>query len=290
MLGWILLAVGVMGFGVTGYLDLKTTEFPDWMPYAVILSAIVVRSVFAFLLSDFSIITESAIWGLIFLGIGLAMYYTRQWGDGDAWLLGALGFLFPTATGFTGMAAASEAGIGMMAFPFPVIMLFNFFFISFFYLIAYSLVLGMRTPKVSGQFIHYLKGNARSIVISIAAITAVCLALVAYLLVQIGVPFSQLIMFMLLPVVFTALLMFLHFGKFIEGRLFRRQIKARDLTPGDVPISGKWKVLTEKEVRALRRKGGKIWIKEGVRFAPVFIITMLLTLFYGNLMMFVMGL
>jgi Flp pilus assembly protein protease CpaA len=288
MLGFILLAIGIIGFGVTGYLDLKTTEFPDWMPYAMIVGALAVRGVFAFMLNDLSIITESVVWGAVFLAIGLAMYYTRQWGDGDAWLLGALGFLFPAGTGFAA-ASAPATGIGMTAFPFPVIMLFNFFFISFFYLIAYSLALGLSAPKVSSQFMHYLKGNARSIVLSIAAITAVCMALVAYLLILLGVPPGQLVMFMLLPVVFTALLMFLHFGKFIEGKLFKRQIAAKDLTPGDVPISGKWKVLTEKEVRMLKRKGGKIWIKEGVRFAPVFIITMLLTLFYGNLMLLVLS-
>ena len=32
MLGWLLLAGGAVGLGAAGYLDLKTTEFPDWLP------------------------------------------------------------------------------------------------------------------------------------------------------------------------------------------------------------------------------------------------------------------
>ena len=85
------------------------------------------------------------------------MYYARQWGDGDAWLLGALGFLFPGATGFTAVAVGA-APAGLPALPFPAVMLFNFFLVSFLYLIAYSLVLGLRSPRVSGKFFRYLKG------------------------------------------------------------------------------------------------------------------------------------
>jgi len=286
MLGFILLAIGLVGFGVTGYLDLKTTEFPDWMPYAIIISALAVRGVYALLLADISIIAGSVVWGLVFLVIGLAMYYTRQWGDGDAWLLGALGFLFPGPTGF---AAPGAAPAGFAAFPFPAVMLFNFFFVSFFYLIAYSLFLGLRSPRVSGQFLAYLKGNSRSITVSVVAIFAVCAGLVLYLLTQMGLPLEQVYVFFLFPVLFAGLLVFLYYGKFIENRLFRKRIDAKDLRPGDVPVGSKWKVLSENEVLKLKKKGGKIWIKEGVRFAPVFVITMVLTLFLGNVLLLLLG-
>jgi hypothetical protein len=287
MLGWILLAIGLVGFGATGWLDLKTTEFPDWIPYAIIVAALVVRGAYAWLLSDLSIIVNSIAVGLLFLAIGMAMYYTKQWGDGDAWLLGALGFLFPDPTGF---AAAGAASPGFAAFPFPAVMLFNFFFISFFYLIIYSLALGLRSPKVSGQFFRYLKGNARSIVPLIVAFAAFCAGLFLYMYTQFGAPFGQLTYVILFPVLFAVLVLFLHYGKFIENKVFKRRIDAKKLRAGDVPIGSKWKVLTEKEVRALKRKGGKIWIKEGVRFAPVFVITLVLTLFMGNLMLMLLGL
>jgi len=282
MLELILLAIGLVGFGVTGYLDLKTTEFPDWMPYSIIASALVVRGIYAFLLSDFSIIMNSIVIGVVFLGIGLLMYYTRQWGDGDAWLLGAMGFLFPDATSFTAISTATS---GFLAFPFPAVLLFNFFFISFFYLIIYSLALGMRSPNISSQYFRYLKGNAKSIVSLIAIFSAFSIGLFLYMFFQLSIPFDKLLYVILFPFLFAGLLLFLHYGKFIESRIFRRRVDASKLRPGDVPIGSKWKVLSEKEVRALKKKGGKIWIKEGVRFAPVFIITLLITLFCGNLMM-----
>jgi len=87
------------------------------------------------------------------------------------------------------------------------------------------------------------------------------------------------------PPLLVAILIFVHYGRFIEKNLFKRKIKVKDLRVGDVPVGDKWRVLTHKEVKELKKKGGEIWIKEGVRFAPVFIITMLVTLFYGNLML-----
>jgi hypothetical protein len=285
MLGLILLAIGIVGFGATAYLDLKTTEFPDWLPYSIIVAALGVRGVYAFLLSDLSIIISSVVIGLVFLGIGMLMYYTRQWGDGDAWLLGALGFLFPDPTGF----APNLSAAGFASFPFPAVMLFNFFFVSFFYLIAYSLYLGLSSPKISSQFIHYLKGNSRSVVSLIVIFSGFCVGLFFYMNLHFGVPMGQLTYVILFPGLFAALLLFLHYGKFIENKLFKKRIDAKKLRAGDVPVGSKWRVLTEKEVKALKRKGGKVWIKEGVRFAPVFILTLILTLFWGNLMLLIIG-
>ena len=70
MLGWILLAIGVVGFSYAGWKDLKTTEFEDWLPYSIIIAALVVRASFSFILGDFAVITNSVILGLIFLGFG----------------------------------------------------------------------------------------------------------------------------------------------------------------------------------------------------------------------------
>jgi len=287
MLGWILLLIGLAGFGAAGYLDLKTTEFPDWIPYVIIVSALAVRAVFSFLTADFSIIINSVVIGVIFLAIGLAMYYTKQWGDGDAWLLGALGFLFPGAAGFTAAAATTT---GFAAFPFPAVMLFNFFFISFFYLIAYSLFLGIRSPKISSQFFSYLKGNSKSLVTIIAFFFVFCIAVFLYMHLQFGIPMTQLSYVIAFPVVFTGLLLFLQYGRFIENKVFRKRVDVKKLRVGDVPLGNKWKVLSEKELKALKKKGGKVWIKEGVRFAPVFVITMVVTLFLGNLMLVLLGL
>jgi len=119
MLDFILLAIGIVGFGLAGYWDLKTTEFPDWLPYSMIILALLFRGIFGFIQSDWWILGNSVFVGVVFLSLGLLLYFLRQWGDGDAWLLGALGFLFPT----------SSFQINTF-FPFPLTILFNFLLVS----------------------------------------------------------------------------------------------------------------------------------------------------------------
>ena len=278
---WILLAIGTAGFGLGAYWDIRTTEFPDWLPYIMIISALAVRGIFAYLLADVWILLSSAIVGTLFLGFGLMLYFMKQWGDGDAWLLGALGFIFPTYSAFE-MAANPFQFWGQ--FPFPMIMLFNFFFISFAYLVAYSIGLGLRHRKVSGKFWKELGKDSRNMLLLIIFFAAVCLAMVLYLNFYLEIPFSNMYNLLSLPAIFAAVIVFVRYGRFVEQNLFRKKVMAKNLRVGDVLIGEKWKGLTEKEISSLRKKGGNVWIKEGVRFAPVFIIALYVTLFLGSLL------
>lgn len=279
MFGWILLGIGIVGFGLAGWLDLKTTEFPDWIPYFIIISALAVRGVFAWLLQDWSIIINSVLIGAAFLAFGLVLYFLKQWGDGDAWLLGSLGFLLPDPSGF--QAATAAAG----QFYFPITMLFNFFLIAFIYLFLYSLILGMRTQNVSRKFFLELKKDSKGIASLMIGFCTAYIAFVIYIYFVYSLLVFPLLHTVLFPVILLAIIIFVRYGRFIEGVTFKRRIDAGDLKAGDVPLGGKWRVLTKKEVMALKEKGGKIWIKEGIRFAPVFLITILVTLFYGNLIL-----
>jgi Flp pilus assembly protein protease CpaA len=273
MFEWILFAIGFIGFAMAGYWDLKTTEFPDWLPYSMIVLALLVRSVYSFTIGDFTPILNSVIIGLVFLGFGLVLYFTKQWGDGDAWLLGALGFLFPDPAGF---ASASF-------FPFPVAMFFNFFFIAFFYLLVYSIALGIKSQDASRKFFSELKGDLRGIVAVIAVFSFLCLGMFLYLHYFYLVPVHVLNYILVLPPLFIVLVFFLRYGRFVEKNLFKRKIPVSKLREGDVLVSQRWRGLAEKEIKELQEKGGEVWIKEGVRFAPVFVVTLTVTLFYGSL-------
>lgn len=276
MLGWILLLIGIGGFGLGAYWDLRTTEFPDWLPYSIIVAALIVRGAFSFILGDFSVIINSVIFGLGFLGFGYLLYFLKQWGDGDAWLMGALGFLFPDAAGFVPLIA------GFM--PFPLLMIFNFFLVALIYLIIYSIALGIRTPKVYRTFmknVHRMK-HAIGCVFIILVVASVAVSL--YLSYNFPVPINSLSGLFTMPFAAVAILLFFQYAKAVEGDLFKRKIKAKDLRVGDVLIADKWRGITEDEVKKLKKKGGEVWIKEGVRFAPVFVINIIVTLFLGSLM------
>ncbi|UCD03248.1 MAG: prepilin peptidase [Candidatus Aenigmatarchaeota archaeon] len=275
MLGWILLAIGVVGFGYAGYKDLKTTEFEDWLPYSIIIAALAVRGVSAFLLNDFTIIMDSVFYGLLFLGLGYMLYFLRQWGDGDAWLMGALGFLFPDATGFVPMFQG--------AMPFPFMLIFNFFLVALAYLVVYALVLGIRNPNIYKSFIKNVHERKKTIIVIFVATAAAALFASMYLSFAFYLHIYRFTNLLLVPFAALLLMLFLQYAKAVEKDLFKRKIKAKDLKAGDVLITDKWRGLTEHEVKKLRKRGGEFWIKEGVRFAPVFVINLLLTMFIGNL-------
>ena len=272
MLELLLLAIGVIGFGLAAYWDVKTTEFPDWLPYFIIVASLIAKAGFSFVTGNFSLLIDGIVIGVAFLAFGLLLYYTKQWGDGDAWLLGALGFVFPTS-----LAAQP------LLMPQPIMLLFNFFFVAFFYLILYSLVVGIMSENTYTKFKKELKGDAKAIVTPIIVFAGAAVGALIYLNALTLVPLELAALIASLPVVFAALILFMRYGRFVENNLFRRKIPVSKLKVGDVPVGERWRVLTRKEVTALKKKGGHIWIKEGVRFAPVFIITLLLTYFYGNL-------
>jgi Flp pilus assembly protein protease CpaA len=272
MLGWVLLLVGIAGFGYAAYLDLKTTEFPDLLPYSLIISAIVIRAVFATITGNYNLITNSIIIGIIFLGFGFILYFLKQWGDGDAWLLGALGFLFPDASGF----------FYQSKLPFHMGLLFNFFFVSFFYLITYSIAIGVK-ENVGKKFLKEFKGELKSFLKILFLFSAAILSISLYLILKIQIDISGVYPLLTSPLILILLIVFVRYGKFLEKSVFRKKIHVSKLREGDVPVNKRWKVLTKEEVKQLKKRGGHIWIKEGVRFAPVFLITMLITLFYGVL-------
>jgi len=275
MFEFALLAIGIAGFGLAGYWDLRYTEFPDWLPYSIIILALVVRGIFAFLGNNFWIIGDSIIVGLIFLGLGLLLYFSKQWGDGDAWLLGALGFLFPNASGF------AVRGI----LPFPLTLLFNFLFISLIYLIIYSILLGLKKREVNKIYWDYLKGQSRIIVFLIALFFAFSWGFAVYLYSVLSVTLAALTPLILFPFLLAFILLFTSYARVVEESLFKRRISVKDLKVGDVILKGRWRGLNKSEIRELRMGKRYVWVKEGVRFAPVFLFAMLTSLFYGDLIM-----
>jgi Flp pilus assembly protein protease CpaA len=271
MLEFALLAIGIVGFGLAGYWDLRYTEFPDWLPYSMIILALVVRGVFAFAGNDWWILGNSVFVGVIFLSLGLLLYFSKQWGDGDAWLLGALGFLFPSRLGLG----------GINFFPFPMTLLFNFLFVSLVYLIIYSIMLGAKNRDVNRKYMDYLRKEKPRFIWFSVFFFAVSwfFAFITYFWFSFEINYTMI----LLPFLLTFILFFSYYAKTVEKYLFKRRVRTSELREGDVIVDGRWRGLTKKEIAEIKGKKKYVWVKEGVRFAPVFVITMLISLFYGDL-------
>jgi len=272
MLDLILFAIGVTGFGLAAYWDLRHTEFPDWLPYSMIILTVAFKTIDSVFSNDWWILINSVFIGLIFLGFGLLLYFSRQWGDGDAWLLGALGFVLPQQMSF----------VKSTFFPFPMTVIFNFLVVSLFYLVVYSLWIGIRKGNVNRKYFKYIRKERYKFIGATLFFFGFAWSF-AFVMHSISFNLSNIIQMMLLPFFLTPVLFFSYYAKMVEKNLFKRKVKTSELKEGDVIMEGKWKGLTGKEITALRRKYKYVWIKEGVRFAPVFVITMIITIFYGDL-------
>src|SRR3989344_5211348 len=95
MFDLILALVVILILFISSLIDIKTREVPDELSIGLIAVAVLFKLLYALSAKDWSIILSSLIGFSVFLGISLVMYYSRQWGGGDAKLFMAIGIALP---------------------------------------------------------------------------------------------------------------------------------------------------------------------------------------------------
>ncbi len=281
LLETLLLIIAFAGSVLAGIIDLKTTEIPDWIPYAMAAIGIVGNLVKAYLLGNYTPILLSVVVGLLFLGFGFLLYFTGQWGGGDAKLLSAIGFLLPQYSGAKSF------------FPFPVSFFFNVFFVGSIYMLSYIFVMSLINKKIWNHFVTDFKASARELMFLSFGII-VFLAIFTFLSVNyFGLAtVNEMIVFDLIVVgMAVGLFAVWRFGKTVEEVGFKRKIKVKDLKEGDVLDDSKvWEGLTKEQVKEIKKSGKKtVVIKEGVRFGPTFALALVVTVFLGDIVVWVVG-
>ena len=74
-----------------------------------------------------------------------------------------------------------------------------------------------------------------------------------------------------------------------KKKVLKRMVSSKNLKEGDVIDGMKWVGLTKDEIKDIQKTKKHVVIKEGLRFVPVFFITLIITLFYGNIFYLIMG-
>lgn len=277
MIGIFLFLTALIGSALASFFDLRTTEIPDEIPYAMMGIGILVHLIQAILVWNSWPFINSLIFGLGFLGFGFLLYFLGQWGGGDAKILSGIGFLLPRTP--------QEMTVKLY-FPFPLSFLFNLFFIGAFYMILYALVMSFIDRKIWLGFLKGLKADAKILVALnfILFFLSMSLGIVSMKYYNL-LNFEEVMSFSLLLLSMSLGLSLLwKFVKAVEEIGFKKRIPISKLKVGDVPVYYKiWEGITEKELRRIKQSGKKyIWIKEGVRFAPAFPLALLFTFFLGD--------
>ncbi|MFB6088668.1 MAG: prepilin peptidase [Candidatus Aenigmatarchaeota archaeon] len=282
MFVYFLILISLIGSGLAGYIDLKTTEIPDKIPLLMIVFGAGVKILQFLITWNFDVLVDSIFIGGLYFAFGFAMYYTGQWGGGDAKVLAAVGFLLPSIPPFLNPG---------LLFPFYVSFLVNFFTLGAVYIILYTFVYVIKNPELSGKFVSNLKGSKKEISIFGIFIILVTLLPTIYLRFYLGLPID--IFVFLLPGGIGLFLLW-KFLKTVENEGFKKKIDVGELEEGDmigenideedISISKKLiRGLTNEEVRKIKKVKDKVWIREGVRFAPVFPIAIVFTLLFGDI-------
>lgn len=293
MLQLIAFVVALTSSALGAAWDLRTTEIPDELPYAMI--------VIAMLLYGYQSLAAWSVWplawsaavGAAFFGFGFIMYRVGQWGGGDAKLLAAIGCLLPSASALPSEFAG--VGLGFLAkaqtlFPFPLSFFLNVFFVGAAYMLVYAFVVAFRNRNVLLAFVKDVKATNRVLVAGVVSLFVALVSINWLLYREFMMPFSPSLILSsaLLPVMSTVVVFLVwKFARAVESVGFRRVVPVSRLRVGDVLESSKvWEGVTAADVRRIRKSGRRfVKIKEGVRFAPAFPLALLFTLYAGDAIM-----
>jgi hypothetical protein len=282
----ISLFVAFFGSSLAAIWDLKTTEIPDKIPHTMILIAIIIAFTRSFYEQTYVPLINSLVCGGLLFAFGFLLYYSGQWGGGDAKVLSAIGFLIPNML---------KNSWFEKFFPFPfaemVSYTVNVFFIGTFYMLFYSFVLALINKKIILFFSREIKASASLIAIFSLSLFFIFIGLNMYLCYLFEVPINLNILLTnsFLPLIFTlGIFLIWKFTKSVEEVGFKKRIPVSKLKVGDVLAESKiWEGITQKDLIKIKRSGKKyVVIKEGVRFAPAFPLALFFTLYFGDVFLF----
>jgi Flp pilus assembly protein protease CpaA len=265
MLELFLIVFGFITSLAAGLYDLKTTNVPDKLCISMIIVGLITHILTGVFTGDFSYFVNSLLFGGLFLGFGLLMYYTGQWGGGDGELLVSMGVLLPSLHSVS------------TYFPFAMSFFINSFFIGAFWSVAFSMYYVYKNPSTTTNF---FRGFQNPVILGVT---------VAPLALSIAMLFVNTLFSLMFILVFV-LFVFYRFSRVIENAFYMRipvsKLRVDDMLGEDIPRLRLYKKyikgLTKEQVSKIKKNKKYITIKEGVRYGIVFSLSLLFTVFFGD--------
>jgi len=268
--------------------DLKTREVPDWINYGLISAGIGLNLLFSIIYQTPSFIINSLIGLLIFFGVAYLMFYTGQWGGGDSKMI-------------MGLGAAIGINVGSFSSEFLFGFLINILFAGALYGLLWSVYLAYKNRQKFKKEFRKILSHEKSEKIKWAILALTILLVVVFFIIKIS--YIRILILSFAFIVLTAFYLWA-FVRAIEKSSMYKLVEPSSLTEGDwivkdivvnkVYITGPKDLgIEKKQIRRLielysKKKVGKILIKEGIPFVPSFLIAFIITLLFGNPMMWIL--
>ncbi|MFA5141561.1 MAG: A24 family peptidase [Candidatus Woesearchaeota archaeon] len=264
---------------VSSYTDLRKREVPDSVSYGLIFAVMGLRGIFALSSQDVSIFVE----GLLGLGLmylfACLMYYSGQWGGGDAKIIMGLGAVFGLSP--------------IMSFQTLFMFLINMVMFGAVYGVVWTIYLILKNWTKCVHELHILILSKKVILAKYFVYISSILLLVS------GAFFMQFRLLFFTLAIFTLGMFYLWIcTKVVENAAMLKKTLPSQLTEGDwiaedVVVDGKRICgsadlgVSKKQIKELaelysRGKIKHVVVKEGVPFVPSFLIAFIATLLLDN--------
>lgn len=264
-----LICLALIWLVIASYLDLKKREIPNWLNFSLIIFALSYRAFYAYAFSDFSFLFYGLIGFGIFFLLANLFYYGRVFAGGDAKLLMALGAILPFSSSLVSNLIILAVYVFLLLFSGSV------------YGLLYSLTLVLlNKKKFAIEFKRQFKKNKK--IFKFAFLIFIAFLIVVFIL---NFYLGETSLFVL-PFLILLYPFLLIYARAIEESCMIKLVNVKDLTEGDwlyqaVKFKGKkiipnWEGLSLEEVKLLKKKKGKVLVKQGIPFVPSFLIAFLL--------------
>ncbi len=257
--------------------DLKTREIPNWLNFSLIAIGLGGRLIYSLMKWDYGFI----MWGLIgfgvFFALSNAMYYTKQWGGGDGKLLMGMGAMFGDYHNILN---------AKLMFPFLLEFIINLAIVGAALGLLWSIYLAIKKKK---EFVNELKGQNWKVIVPLFLVLVVLSSLPSFLI-------SELIIFAWALPALSIILLFIYF---VDRSCMFAKLKPSQLTEGDwladdvkvgkkVIVPKKNTGLDKEQIEILKKKKLSVIVKEGIPFVPAFLIGFVVTVVWGNLLLYLL--
>jgi len=279
------LAVGLIALIIASWCDIKTREVPDWLNYSLIAFALASAVTLSIYHNYSHIFFESLLGAGFGVLIGLAMFYTGQWGGGDAKLI----------IGIAALIGFSVSDISKSSMYF-LVFLVNILLVGSLYGLGYSFVKAIINYKL---FKPAIEEKLRSKTALIIRIILLVLGIGAFIFLVASRSIESAVLFGLA----LAFFLFFYLWAFVstvEQVCMIKKTPVSKLTEGDwisgnvmkgkkIILQPQKTGLTLEDIALLKKKKIKeVLVKIGVPFVPSFLIAYILTFAVGNWMAYLM--
>lgn len=279
--------------------DLQKREVADFVNYGLFFGAIALRFFYSIFFWDYWVLLEGLAGFLLFLCLGLVLFYTGQWGGGDSKMIIGLGVLF-------GLPLQPFSFYGLFS-SVLIAFILNSFIAGSFYGLFWSIYLGLKDKNKFLQEWNEAVKNKYFIRYHIIFVSLTIVSLIS------GFIYHSLMFFISL-IFFTFLLLsyLFVFAKSIEKCQMIQYMrvdekpKEKSLKKLTLITEGEWIVndishkgkyicgpkdlgISKEQILMLKKaKIKKVPVKVGIPFVPSFLIGFILTFIFGNLFFYML--